>query len=93
MERCMVALLSDRINTNVRIYMVTLNKKIVGLLLEGCIVDVTKQKDYWWRDVWLLLQNRRTIDGEMFGCFYKKWLLKEICIVAFTKQDYWWKCV
>ena len=36
MERCMVALLADRINTNVRIYMVTLIKKI-----EYCLKDVS----------------------------------------------------
>ena len=72
------------------------------------MVALTKQKDYWWKDVWLLLQKMtidgnmhdcfnktelRIIDRNMHGCFYKNWLLMGRWMVAFTKIDYWWKDV
>ena len=38
--------------------MVALINQIEGLLIEGCFVDVTKQKEYWWKDVWLLYKQK-----------------------------------
>ena len=76
--------------------------------MERCMVAFTKQKDYWLEDVWLLyktegllmemclvaLQNRRIIDQNMNGCFNKtEVLLMERWMVAFTRNDYWWKDV
>ena len=65
------------------------------LLMGRWIVAFTKN-DYWWKYACLLyitegilmewcmvaLQDRRTIDGKMNGCFYKKWLLMERYMVA-----------
>ena len=75
-------------------------------MMEICMIALTNRiKDHWSKYAWLLLQ-KLTIDGNMHGCFYKKWPLMERCMVAlqnrrnidgmmygcFTKQkDYWWK--
>ena len=62
------------------------NRRTIDYKMYGCN---TKQKEYWWKDVWLFhktegqlmgrymvaYQDRRTIDGKMYGWWKDVWLL------------------